>query len=386
MYSRRPYRRRTAAPPPNPPGPGGRAARPPPNPCKDLVPLNTAKLRNKALQGHRKAEQEVTRLKDQLKRYHEHDVPGFRSWIHANFGPLLTRQRELQQALEERRTWIRELMDVAERFNLGDVEAYRKWQWRRAHPQEAEAEDRQLEEARMKAEEAARQRQAQYRAKHGFPDPFEDSDAFPEEDDFDSIPDDQWDDFGDFFETLFGERPPSRGKGSPAQADTPDGKNAKDLYRTIVRKLHPDHHGQMSEARKALWHEAQDAYRRRDVNALHGILNRCEGGEAGLGNHSPLSLIQRLTLQLRQSAKALRGDIRRLRRDVAWDYETRRKSPQYVERVRSDLSTMIHDLEWSLGEIKGQLDYLERLANRPSAPARRRGRRPTVPPYLEDLF
>lgn len=345
----------------------------PPNPRKDLIRLNTSSLRKKALAEHRKAEGNLSQLKDQLKRYHEKDIPGFRSWVHRAFGPLLTRQRELQQAIEEKRTFVLELHTLASRYRLSEVAAYRKVLWRRAHPDEAQAEDLEFEEAERQRQEA--------RAKDApAGDIFDDddpelSDLF-DETKFDDVPDDQWDDFSDFVENMTGVRPPAR----EAQRPPPEQKSVKEVYRTIVRRLHPDHHGQMTEARKALWHEAQEAYRRRDLNALHSVLTRCGDGEAGLGSHSPVSLIRGLTRQLKAAAQAARREMRDMQREVAWDYETRRNNPRYVREVRTDLEDIVRDLQWRLDEVSRELAHIDRRARQPLS------RRRPHPPSPRDEF
>ena len=99
---------------------------------------------------------------------------------------------------------------------------------------------------------------------------------------------------------MTGIRPPGRASAKGPSGRSPEEeRSSKALYRTIVRRLHPDHHGHMDETRRNLWHETQEAYRRRDLNALYSILARCDNGEAGLGAHSPVSLVLRLTRQLK---------------------------------------------------------------------------------------
>lgn len=127
----------------------------------------------------------------------------------------------------------------------------------------------------------------------------------------------------------------------------------------------------MTEARKALWHEAQDAYRRHDVNALHSILARCDAGETGLGDHSPVSLIRHLTELLRKAAQTTRNQMRNMRRDVAWDYEKRIRNPNFVRQVKADLQGMVGSLRWSLDEIERELARLDRMATRQRSPRHR---------------
>lgn len=319
-----------------------------------LICLNTSTIRNKALKDYQKAERELDRHKALLKRYHEEDVPGFRAWVHQHFGNLLTRQRALVQALDANRNTIFEIQALAARYHLPEGAAYKKLLWRRAHPDEAEEEDRQWEEAM----ERKRKKNA---------DPSFD-DLFEEEGDFDDIPDDSEGGFSDFFEELTGLRSPPR----PSEQSGEEGKTAKELYRSIVRHLHPDHHGQMSEARKALWHEAQAAYRQRDTNALYNILARCDGGESGVGAHSAVSLIQNLTRQLKQSLRSTKSEIKQVKHDPAWDFKNRTEDPRFSHKIRRELEDQNADAEWNLRSVENLLKQLEREASRPNRHGRPR--------------
>lgn len=342
-----------------------------------LIRLNTNSIRNKALKDYQKAEQELERQKNLLKRFHEEDVPGFRSWVHQQFGHLLTRQRELTQAIDESRNTIFEIQALASRYHLSEAVAYKKLLWRRAHPAEAEEEDRRWEEV-MERERQKNERHA----KHAHtPDDEEDDDqaAFANND-FASISDDAWENFSDYFEDMTGIRPPKR----DTQTSKVDGKTAKELYRNIVRRLHPDHHGQMTEAVKGLWHEAQAAYRRKDTNALYNILARCEGGESGLGKQSAVSLIQNLTRQLKQVLRTTKQEIKQIKKEPAWDFKTRILDPKFGSMIRHDLEDEIVEGEWNLKSVTNLLKQLEREANRPARHGR--PRRYERDPFDDRLF
>jgi hypothetical protein len=336
-----------------------------------LICLNTGSIRNKALKDYQKAERELERHKALLKRFHEEDVPGFRSWVHQRFGNLLTRQRELVQALDENRNTIFEIQALASRYHLSDGAAYKKLLWRRAHPVEAEEEDRLWEEAM--------ERKRKKNPDPSLDDNPDEDDAFDFEDDFDDIPDGAKAGFNEFFEEMTGIRLPRHHSGNSEE----EGKTAKELYRTIVRRLHPDHHGQMSEARKVLWHEAQAAYRRKDAGALYNILARCDGGESGLGAHSAVSLIQNLTRQLKQTLRSTKQEIKQVKHDPAWDFKTRIEDPRFGNKIRRELEDQNADAEWNLRSVENLLKQLEREANRPNRHGRPRryGRDP-----LEDML
>ena len=330
---------------------------------KAMVRLDTQAIRNKALQAHRKAERALEKITADLKRYRDKDVPGFRAWIHRTFGHWLTRHRELQHAIDEKMAMLGEIEDLIEWPGLSPVEAYRKVMWRRAHPDEAEAEDR--------AQEEARRQQAQEQASKK-----PDADFFPDEDcdDEDDLDDDEFDAWLE--EMLTQNRKPRDSGIAPA-----DQKTARELYRNIVRRLHPDHHGQMSEAHAALWHEAQEAHRRHDLSALHSILARCDDHAAVLGNHTPVSLILRMTRQLAQAARANRAELRHVKRDAAWQYESRLSDRGFIRKIEQDLQTLAHSLQLTLNGINRDLADLEREANRPQHPRpKRKAARPKPPP------
>ncbi len=319
------------------------------------------------MKDYQKTERSLEDLKTQIKRYHERDVPGFRTWIHQAFGSLLSQQRDMSQQFHSKRELLMEVEELVFRYDLTDIEAYRKAVWRRAHPTEAEEEDLKFEQ-----EQQARRARAKNPDRHNRDDdddtePWDDVFGDDADEDFESIPDAEWDCFSDFFENATGHRPPARGSRPPQQ----ENKSAKEVYRTIVRNLHPDHHGHMSEARKNLWHEAQAAYRDHDIQALYNILARCEGGEAGLGNHSPVSLIRNLTTQMKKALQSTRSKIRSTKSNPAWDYEVKIKNPAFVRRIQQSIDDEIQILKHDLEQINSLLSELEWHANH-TPPARLR--------------
>jgi hypothetical protein len=347
------------------------AHRPAANTNRNLIPLNTNTIRKKALKDYEKHERALEQLKAQLKQHHERDIPGFRSWLHQTFGQILTRSRELVEKLRDKQAFINEIASLVHRHQLSEPEAYLKAKWRRAHPKEAEAEDLRLdqeEEQRRKQNPGSRDPQNDEGDED---DPFGMGDG-----DFKSIPDEDWDDFGDFFENFFGHRPPAR---TPRRSHAEE-KTVKELYRAIVRRLHPDHHGHMTDARKNLWHEAQAAYSRHDTQALQSILARCDSEEAGLGTHTPISQILLLSRRLKQALQSTRSEIRHAKSDPAWDYQTRITKPAFVRKIRADLTNEADYLTAELNSIDTLLAELEWMATHPPPPRKpsktRRGRKP----------
>jgi hypothetical protein len=90
-------------------------------------------------------------------------------------------------------------------------------------------------------------------------------------------------------EDMTGHRPPDMHEDNWREPALESPKDVKEIYRTIVRQLHPDMNGQMDDSKAALWHEAQEAYRRNDVAALNSVLGRCKEISRGTRSGDSLS-------------------------------------------------------------------------------------------------
>lgn len=263
-----------------------------------------------------------------------------------------------------------EVEDFVCRYDTSEVEAYKKVLWRRSHPKEAEEEDRRLAEEEREILEG--------KTKNGGDngEPFEDDfglDDLFDDDEFD-IPENERENFSDFFETMTGMRPPSTAFRKDKSDPLPAKKEIKALYRTIVLRLHPDRSGQMTEAMKDLWHETQDAYQRHDINALYAILARCENRESSLGKHSPVSLIRRLTQQLKKTIRSAKHEVNMAKREPAWDYQTRSREPDFTRQIKFEIDEMTRQLLGELDNLVSALSDLDWRASKPTKSSRQRPR------------
>ena len=68
----------------------------------------------------------------------------------------------------------------------------------------------------------------------------------------------------------------------------------KDLYRALVRRLHPDSQVEMTPQKTEWWHQAQAAYQIGDPDELELILTLCEIGDTGTTAHTSASMLQRV--------------------------------------------------------------------------------------------
>lgn len=160
---------------------------------------------------------------------------------------------------------------------------------------------------------------------------------------------------------------PRRSRGAGSMKD-----GCTRLYRALVRRLHPDHHGAMNAETAELWHRAQAAYRDRDWNALEDCRLACEGIEARTSRHVRVSLLRELAEAAEHRIKILRGKIGKLKRHPAWGF--------CALTDRSRLMAKVHrELREDLEAARSQLQALEMEVDDLRQDSRRVRRRRIVP-------
>jgi hypothetical protein len=134
-------------------------------------------------------------------------------------------------------------------------------------------------------------------------------------------------------------RPGSRAEQS-AESPVPvhASKRLKELYRAVVRRLHPDRQREMTAQKTEWWHQAQAAYEAGDAEQLEVILTLCEIGESGTTAHTSASLLQRITARLKSSLREIKRQITQRRREPAWNFSNRTDHAVMADRVRLELT------------------------------------------------
>ncbi len=195
--------------------------------------------------------------------------------------------------------------------------AYRKIMHRRAHP----------EEARREAEEAERAARPRHE-----PDDFEMEMMFEETmRTFTHIDPDRLDDdayeamFEEFKNNVFGEVPGGKKEPPPihefpGQERPPLGARVKELYRLLVRRLHPDVRADGSAGVTALWHEVQEAYERGDVDRLETLLAMTDIQSNATGDHTTLGQLRAVLAELGRALRSLQKSLRQVRKQHAWNF------------------------------------------------------------------
>ena len=261
------------------------------DPCRDpgasLVVLDDAPLKRAAwaeLHAARKRQEKAAR---DLHRHEQTDRPAYDAWLHRTFPTLLTRLRELHLEVFAKAQRVEEAQATA--FFTG--RSVRKI-WR-------EQKDREANPVPTGAEQSAA-------AGDDWGDTAGD-DPFGSDDDF----------FDDRKQN--GRSHPHWENAFEPHRANPAGPRpsaeARDVYRRLVQRLHPDRGGEWTAAHQRLWHEVQQAWAAGDADWLTRLEVEWEAAHDMLSPASPLS---RLRAAITEFHAARRDTERKLRASIAW--------------------------------------------------------------------
>jgi hypothetical protein len=134
---------------------------------------------------------------------------------------------------------------------------------------------------------------------------------------------------------------------SPADA------RVKELYRLLVRRLHPDLRADGNVAVSTLWHEVQEAYAAGDVAQLELLLALSDIETERFNEQTSMSQMLALFAELERALFALNDSLRQARGEDAWDFA--RSGPVQGLRARVE-----RELRANLRARSSRLDVLRR--------------------------
>lgn len=163
----------------------------------------------------------------------------------------------------------------------------------------------------------------------------------------------------------------SRARSSAAsrKADQRDA-DAKQLYRQLAKRLHPDMNGGLSPEETEMWFEVQQAYEDRDLSRLEALLaiaDRIAEEREASGAASAPSKIQslgRLKSMLKSLASKLRNSQRALKKakqSPAWNFHAIEKDSRQFSKLKLNVSA---DFERVVRDLHSDVRKLERVVAR----------------------
>ena len=318
-------------------------------------------------------------------RFEREDKPAFARWRAREFGALLSKAREVEEQLRDYQTLVHEVEMEMRRGFQDAHRAYQRVMFRRENPGAAREE-----EPDARAWEA------------GAPRPLSD---FEKEALFqewvqkslgtnpDKMDDEAYSTTFEAFKThMFRaprdeppprniSRPPRERAGAIEDEEENDDEPArqvdarlKELYRRLVRRLHPDLRADGNATVSALWHEVQEAYLAGDVARMEILLALSDIAANHMNAETSLAQMHSVLAELERALGALEKSLLEAEGEDAWNFarggpasdlrlrvQRQLKSDLAARALRLDLLTRTI-AEWAQGPVANRHVAVRRSA------------------------
>jgi hypothetical protein len=156
-----------------------------------------------------------------------------------------------------------------------------------------------------------------------------------------------------------------------AAAESPGVSRLKDIYRQLVRRLHPDARTDAKDGVGALWHEVQEAYAKGDLERLERLfaLSEVTAGEVA---GTSLSQMGAALQELRRSIQAMLRSLSGAKKDIAWKFSETADKSALQARLERDLRADRQRQMLLLADLDATLASWEPKERRPSSKRRSR--------------
>jgi hypothetical protein len=146
----------------------------------------------------------------------------------------------------------------------------------------------------------------------------------------------------------------------------------KELYRILVRRLHPDLRADANAAVSALWHEVQEAYAASDVPRMEILLALSDIEANHVSNQTSVAQMRAVLAELERALRALEKSLLEAEAEDAWNFAQTGPTSGLRLRVelelKSDLAARTRHLdiltktiaEWARGPIANRKVRLAR--------------------------
>ena len=313
-----------------------------------LVLLDQQPLREEAGGEAKRIMREVHEHAEKLAEFDRTIRPAYERWEAENLGPLLEEEQRLKSRISE----LEQLIDFA------DFEAL----FTGRDPYEI------FEEAsREFADDTPPESEAPPREESPpEPDPDPDEGYDPDERDFRS-----------YVRFVFGDDPDSLGKakykrlyedyrrwrqkfGASASQKRSDPQDiparVKELYRVLVRRLHPDTGRERSNPHiQRLWHDLQEAYAALDLERLEVLLAITDLHESGSAVRSTLFHLRQVSRQLRNQLDSLKVRFRQIKKSPAWSFWHAKDRKRAGEKIRAEVNKRVLLAKSQLAALEEEL-------------------------------
>ncbi len=289
-----------------------------------VLVIDQGRLQSAAWARVHTARKRLEKASRDLHRHEEIDAPGYESWLHRTFPLLVTTLRELHEQAAAKTQKIQRVQAMAY-FTGRSV----KRVWR--EEKEREIDPERFEENVRAEDDAA----------------------------------------GETFESEA-----ERDEAPETKATPPRSRSAREIYRRLVQRLHPDRGGEWTAADQRLWHQVQQAWAAGDADWLARLEVDWESAHEVLGPSSPLSRLYRAIEELDAARRDTERKLRSYRSSPAWRFSlTEKKRAILRTRIEAQLHREIGSLRRHLRPLDAIIEAFEDDWTRSEARAKTRRRR-----------
>jgi hypothetical protein len=286
-----------------------------------MVVIDQRPLRSEAGSQCQEAMARLEKARAVWHRFERKDKPAFIRWRAREFGALLSKAREVEVRIRENEALVYEVELEMRRTIIDPHSAYQRVMYRRANPAAAEATQTKNSAEGRRVTEFEQETLFQEWVKKFIgtnPDKMDDA-AYDAS-------------FHAFKSHMFASRSEkplpneNRRASKPRVAEveeemaTPRDARVKELYRLLVRRLHPDLRADGNAAVSTLWHEVQEAYAMSDVGRMEILLALSDIESNTVGDQTSLAQMRAVRLELERALDALERSLHEAKRDDAWDF------------------------------------------------------------------
>ena len=287
-------------------------------------------LRETAAANCASAKARLERARATWNRFERKDKPAFVRWRAREFGALLSQAREVEMQIRDAQTLVHEVEMEMRRGFQDAHSAYQRVMFRRENPSAAREEEVQ---SPREGERGASRKLSEFEKEALFQEWVQRS--------LGTNPDKMDDDaystsFEAFKSHMFRgapEEPQRRNVNRPraktrvsaeVEEEEPEERvmdpRVKELYRILVRRLHPDLRDDASAAVSALWHEVQEAYAASDVAHMEILLALVDIESNNMGAQTSIGQMRAILVELERALRALEKSLVEVEGEDAWNF------------------------------------------------------------------
>lgn len=349
-----------------------------------IVLVEQEPLRATAAADCTKTKARLERARAAWHRFERKDKPAFVRWRAREFGALLSKAREVETQIRDAQTLVHEVEMEMRRGFQDAHSAYQRVMFRRENPSAASVEEVEVHPERRDAsrklsdfeKEALFQEWVQ-RSLGTNPDKMDDE-AYSTT--FEAFKSHMFRSAAEEALSRNVSRPSPKKRVTEEEEEKVEeekvvDQRVKELYRILVRRLHPDLRDDASAAVSGLWHEVQEAYAASDVAHMEILLALVDIESNSMGAQTSIGQMRAILLELERALRALEKSLLEAEGEDAWNFA--QSGPNEDLRVRVE-----RQLKLELAGRTSRLNVLAKtIAGWAHGPVANRKAMPTVPRF-----